>query len=53
MIIPQGLMFLPDGKALIMDAELYNHTLHNSIIIDLIDNSRFGSESPEAEGGEN
>ena len=29
-------MFLPDGKALIMDSELYRHTLNNSIVIDLM-----------------
>jgi hypothetical protein len=30
-------MFLPDGKALIMDSELYRQTIENSIIIDLVD----------------
>jgi hypothetical protein len=40
MIIPQGLMFLPDGKALIMDQDLYRHTLDNSIVIDLVDMNR-------------
>ena len=36
LISPQGLMFLPDGKALIMDSELFKHTLANSIVIDLV-----------------
>lgn len=52
MIIPQGLMFLPDGKALIMDADLFNHTLQHSIVIDLVDSSRFGGDSIDCEDGQ-
>ena len=33
-------MFLPDGKALIMDNELYRQTIDRSIVIDLIDNNQ-------------
>jgi len=38
MTMPQGLMFLPDGKALIMDQQLYRQTIEKSIVIDLIEN---------------
>lgn len=30
-------MFLPDGKVLIMDPELYKQTIERSFVIDLID----------------
>jgi hypothetical protein len=30
-------MFLPDGKALLMDQELYKQILDKSIVIDLIE----------------
>jgi len=30
-------MFLPDGKALIMDQQLYRQTIEKSIVIDLVD----------------
>ena len=33
-------MFLPDGKALIMDNELYKATIEKSIVIDLVDNNQ-------------
>lgn len=33
-----GLMFLPDGKALIMDSDLYRETIEKSIVVDLVDN---------------
>ncbi len=36
--MPQGLMFLPDGKALIMDQQLYRQTIEKSIVIDLVEN---------------
>lgn len=52
MIIPQGLMFLPDGKALIMDTELYNHTLQNSIVIDLVDSNRVPGEAVDGDGND-
>jgi hypothetical protein len=33
-------MFLPDGKALIMDNELYKSTIEKSIVIDLVTNNQ-------------
>ena len=33
----QGLMFLPDGRVLIMDSELYKQTIERSIVLDLFD----------------
>lgn len=30
-------MFLPDGKALIMDTEQYKQTIERSFVIDLVD----------------
>ena len=30
-----GLMFLPDGRVLIMDSDLYNQTIEKSIVLDL------------------
>jgi len=30
-------MFLPDGKALIMDADQYKQTIERSFVIDLVD----------------
>ena len=33
----QGLMFLPDGRVLIMDSELYKQTIEKSIVLDLFD----------------
>jgi hypothetical protein len=33
----QGLMFLPDGRVLIMDCELYKQTIEKSIVLDLFD----------------
>jgi len=35
----QGLMFLPDGRALIMDNTMYQQVIDKSIVIDLIDPS--------------
>jgi hypothetical protein len=31
----QGVMFLPDGKVLIMDSDLYQQTIEKSIMLDL------------------
>lgn len=39
-INPQGLMFLPDGKALIMDQDTYQNTIKNAIVIDLVENAK-------------
>lgn len=33
----QGLMFLPDGRVLIMDSELYKKTIEKSIVLDLFE----------------
>ena len=33
----QGLMFLPDGRVLIMDSELYKQTIEKSIVLDLFE----------------
>jgi len=33
----QGMMFLPDGRVLIMDKELYQKTLEQSIVLDLFE----------------
>ena len=30
-------MFLPDGRVLIMDSELYKQTIERSIVLDLFD----------------
>jgi hypothetical protein len=56
-INPSGLMFLPDGKALIMDQELFKHTVKNSIVIDLVETQKNNTnelnvpDSPESNGG--
>jgi hypothetical protein len=42
-------MLLPDGKALIMDAELYRHTISKSLVIDLLhrpSSNAAGAEEP-------
>ena len=52
-ISPQGLMFLPDGKAIIMDSELYRHTLANSIVIDLVSENSNKNTLNEIDQGEN
>lgn len=33
----QGLMFLPDGRVLIMDNELFKQTIEKSIVLDLFE----------------
>ena len=33
----QGMMFLPDGRVLIMDNELFKKTIDSSIVLDLLD----------------
>jgi hypothetical protein len=35
--VMQGMMFLPDGRVLIMDKELYQKTLDQSIVLDLFE----------------
>jgi hypothetical protein len=36
----QGMMFLPDGRVLIMDNELYRQTIEKSIVLDLFDGTQ-------------
>ena len=43
----QGMMFLPDGRVLIMDNELFKKTIDQSIVLDLLDQDA-GSSSPNA-----
>ena len=45
---PQGIMFLPDGKVLIMDPEMYKQTIERSFVIDLIDQQINGDGSLDA-----
>jgi len=40
------MMFLPDGRVLIMDKELYQRTLDQSIVLDLLDT---GIQTPPVE----
>lgn len=41
----QGLMFLPDGRVLIMDSELYKQTIEKSIVLDLFDGTSLAIQS--------
>lgn len=50
----QGLMFLPDGRVLIMDSELYKQTIERSIVLDLFDGPQLQSlplEEEKSSGG--
>ena len=40
------MMFLPDGRALIMDSELFKKTLEQSIILDIHENENSEAHSP-------
>ena len=42
------MMFLPDGRVLIMDNELFKRTIDQSIVLDLLDQESSGSSSPNA-----
>ena len=44
----QGMMFLPDGRVLIMDNELFKKTIDQSIVLDLLDQDGQGGSSPNA-----
>lgn len=44
----QGMMFLPDGRVLIMDNELFKRTIDQSIVLDLLDQDGAGASSPNA-----
>ena len=41
----QGMMFLPDGRVLIMDNELFRRTIEQSIVLDLLDQDASSSSS--------
>ena len=41
----QGMMFLPDGRVLIMDNDLYKKTIDQSIVLDLLDQDSSGNSS--------
>lgn len=43
----QGLMFLPDGRVLIMDSELYKQTIEKSIVLDLFDGTSLSTLSTQ------
>ena len=42
------MMFLPDGRVLIMDNELFKRTIDQSIVLDLLDSDGSGASSPNA-----
>lgn len=42
------MMFLPDGRVLIMDNELFKRTIDSSIVLDLLDQDGSGGSSPNA-----
>ena len=42
----QGMMFLPDGRALIMDNELFKRTIDQSIILDILETENSEANSP-------
>lgn len=42
------MMFLPDGRVLIMDNELFRKTIDQSIVLDLLDQDGSGNSSPNA-----
>lgn len=43
-----GLMFLPDGRVLIMDSELYKQTIEKSIVLDLFDGTSLSSSATQS-----
>ena len=42
------MMFLPDGRVLIMDNDLFRKTIDSSIVLDLLDQEGSGSSSPNS-----
>lgn len=42
----QGMMFLPDGRVLIMDNELFKRTIDQSIVLDLLETENSEANSP-------
>jgi hypothetical protein len=46
----QGMMFLPDGRMLIMDKEQYKKIIEQSIVLDLVDNEN--EQTAQAESNE-
>ena len=47
--VMQGMMFLPDGRVLIMDKELYQKTLDQSIVLDLFESGSNANTSTSQE----
>jgi len=47
--VMQGMMFLPDGRVLIMDKELYQRTLDQSIVLDLFESGSNANTSTSQE----
>ncbi|CDW71651.1 e3 ubiquitin-protein ligase herc2 [Stylonychia lemnae] len=45
----QGLMFLPDGRVLIMDSDLYKQTIERSIVLDLFDGTSLNPQSTSSQ----
>jgi hypothetical protein len=45
----QGMMFLPDGRVLIMDSELYKQTIEKSIVLDLFDGTSLSPSQAQEE----
>ena len=41
----QGLMFLSDGRVLIMDSELFKQTIEKSIVLDLFDGTSLSNNN--------
>lgn len=41
-------MFLPDGRVLIMENDLFKKTIDQSIVLDLLDQEGSGSSSPNS-----
>ena len=44
----QGLMFLSDGRVLIMDSELFKQTIEKSIVLDLFDGTSLSNNNQYA-----
>ncbi len=47
----QGLMFLPDGRVLIMDSDLFKQTIERSIVLDLFEGTSLTHNSFISEEG--
>ena len=40
------MMFLPDGRVLLMDTDLFKKTIDQSIVLDLLETEGSGTNSP-------